>query len=82
MPTKYKIFTIFFPWTPANTRSQTVLPTIQNEMTPMHKPPPPFLMTVGGNELFKEFKIGGSMESLVAMVQIENPLRNYVNFTL
>ena len=25
-----------------------------------------------------EFKIGGSMESLVEMVQIENSLRNYV----
>ena len=29
-----------------------------------------------------EFKIGGSMESLVEMVQIENSLGNYVNFTL
>ena len=29
-----------------------------------------------------EFKIGGSMESVVEMVQIENSLQNYVNFTL
>ena len=29
-----------------------------------------------------EFTIGGSMESLVEMVQIENSLRNYVNVTL
>ena len=29
-----------------------------------------------------EFTISGSMESLVEMVQIENSLRNYVNFTL
>ena len=29
-----------------------------------------------------ESKIGGSMESLVEMIQIENSLRNYVNFTL
>ena len=28
-----------------------------------------------------EFEIGGSMEFLVEMVQIENSLRNYVNFT-
>ena len=28
-----------------------------------------------------EFEIGGSMESLVEMIQIENSLRNYVNFT-
>ena len=41
----------------------------------------PFLMTVGGNESLGEFKIG-SMESLVEMVQIENSLPNYVNFTL
>ena len=29
-----------------------------------------------------EFTFGGSMESLVEMVQIENSLQNYVNFTL
>ena len=29
-----------------------------------------------------EFKIGGSMESLLEMVQIEKSLQNYVNFTL
>ena len=45
-------------------------------------PPPSFLMTVGGNEPLEEFKIGGSMKYLVEMVQIENSLRNYVNFTL
>ena len=28
-----------------------------------------------------EFTIGGSMESLMEMVQIENSLQNYVNFT-
>ena len=76
---------------------ETVLPTIQNGMTPMHKraqrgpggvgglrPLPPFLMTVGGNEPLGEFGIGGSMESLMKMValQIENSFRNYVNFTL
>ena len=72
------------------TCSQTVLPTIQNGMTPMHKRaqrsraggrPFPFLMT-GENEPLGEFKIGGSMESLVEMVQTENSLRNHVNFTL
>ena len=57
-------------------------------MTPMYKHaqrgrglPPIFYnspeMTHSG-----EFKIGGSMESLVEMVQIENSLQNYVNFTL
>ena len=35
-----------------------------------------------GKEPFGEFKIGGSMESLVEMVQIERSLQNYVNFTL
>ena len=30
----------------------------------------------------REFTIGGSMESLVEMVQIENSSRNYVDFTL
>ena len=43
---------------------------------------PSFLMTVAGKEPLGEFKIGGSMESLVEMVQIEKSLRNYVNFTL
>ena len=28
---------------------------------------------------FSQFKIGGSMESLVEMVRIENSLQNYVN---
>ena len=46
------------------------------------RPPIPLLMTVGGNEPLGESKIGGSMESLVEMIQIENSLRNYVNFTL
>ena len=36
----------------------------------------------GENEPLGEFKIGGSMESLVEMVQTENSLRNHVNFTL
>ena len=31
---------------------------------------------------WEKFEIGGSMESLVEMVQIEISLRNYVNFTL
>ena len=43
--------------------------------------PPPF-KTVGENEPLGEFEIGGSMESLVEMVQIDNSLQNYVNFPL
>ena len=46
------------------------------------RPLPPFLMTVGGMSHSGEITIGGSMEYLVEMVQIENSLRNYVNFTL
>ena len=138
MPTKYKI------------RSQTVLPTIQYGMTPMHStcakgragsacspssvasricqegqseepindsppppffplfpafswfspsffrflanfslsegstlsplPPPPFWWQSGEMSHSGEFKIGGNMESLVEMVQIENSWRNYVNY--
>ena len=46
-------------------------------------PRPPFLMTVGGKEPLGEFKVGGSMESLVEMVQIEKSLQNVcVNFTV
>ena len=36
----------------------------------------------GGKEPLGEFKIGGSVESLVEMVQIEKSFRSYVNFTL
>ena len=77
MPTKYKIFLSKGVLSPCNlrqgallpgplwtTRSQSVLPTIQNWMTPMHKryakgkgvrsggcgPSSHFLMRVGGNE--------------------------------
>ena len=39
-------------------------------------PPPPFLMTL---EMSHSREL---MESLVEMVQIENSLQNYVNFTL
>ena len=81
-------------------RSQSVLPTIQNWMTPMHKhgtqrrrgcgvgaaaPPPIFRWQSGEMSHSGEFTIighGGSMESLVEMVQIENLLQSYVNFTL
>ena len=38
-------------------------------------------MTVGENEPGGGVIIVGSMESLVEMVQIENSLQNYVNFT-
>ena len=60
-------------------------------MTPMHKHAqkgravPPIFDDSRGNEPLTysgEFKIGGSMESLVEIVQIENSLQNYVNFTL
>ena len=43
---------------------------------------PIFLWQSGETSHSGEFKIGGSMESLVEMVQIENSLRNNVNFTL
>ena len=102
MPTKYKIFLgkgVLPPYNPRQrtgslrtSRSQTVLSTIQNGMTSMHKraqrwgggggqgllcpPPPPFLMTL---EMSHSREL---MESLVEMVQIENSLQNYVNFTL
>ena len=81
-------------WTP---HSQTVLPKIQNGMmTTMHKmsvrnlrggegrrtAPPIFDDSRGEMSHSGEFKIGRSMESLVEIVQIENSLRNYVNFTL
>ena len=69
-------------------RSQT---SLQDGMMPMHilvKPAQrgrgraPFLWQSGEMGHSGIFKIGGSMESLVKMVQIENSLRNYVNFTL
>ena len=79
-------------------RSQTVLPTIQTWMMPMHvnnlacgnmggqegRAPIPFLMTVAGNEPF-----GGNLRLVEAwnlcwkwFIQIENSLQNYMNFTL
>ena len=68
--------------------SQTVLPTIQNGMMPMHRceqrggwgPGPHFWWQSG--EKSHSGELGGSMESLVEMVQIEKALQNYVNFTL
>ena len=42
----------------------------------------PFFDDSRGNEPLGGIKIGGSMESLVEMVQSENSLQNYVNFTL
>ena len=105
MPTKYKIllgkgalppYRGPAPGSLQTPLSQTVLPTIQNGMTPMHKraqrrggqegcgasPPPIFDDSRGKWAFFCEFKTGGSMESLVEMVQIENSLGHYVNFIL
>ena len=67
MPTKYKIFL-----------GKGALPPYNNPLDPYenfaHRLSfPQFKIAKGG--------IGGSMESLVEMVQIENSLRYYVNFT-
>ena len=64
-------------------------PQFKKEWHPMHKhaqrcgkAPPHFDDSWGEMSHSREFKISGSMESLVEKVQIENSLRNYVNFTL
>ena len=43
---------------------------------------PHFWWQSGKRAIRGNFEIGGSMESLVEMVQIEKSLQNYVNFTL
>ena len=79
------------PWTYANT-SLTDCPSFNSKWNDTHAicisvrkgggGVAPILMKVGGKEPLGGFKIGGSMESLVEMVQIEDSLRNYVNSTL